>query len=110
MYTVPIADVIKRLGMGYHFYADDKQIYMSFNPPDVLQSKSLIEECIQDVQLWMVANKLKLNGDKTKLLVLTARRRPQPPLDSIKIGVDLSAKNTGVWLDSALSMDEQINK
>ena len=109
MYTAPIADVTKRLGMaGYHFYADDTQIYMSFNPPDVLQSKSLIEECIQDVQLWMVANKLKLNGDKTKLLVLTAPRRPQPPLDSIKIGVDLSAKNTGVWLDSVLSMDEQI--
>ena len=30
---------------------------------------SVIEECIQDVQLWM----LKLNGDKTKLLVLNAR-------------------------------------
>lgn len=67
-----------------------------------------MEECIQDVQLWMVANKLKLNGDKTELLVLTARHRPQPPLDSFKIGADIikaskSAKNIGVWLDSVLS-------
>jgi len=61
-YTAPIADVIKGHGMGFHFYADDTQIYMSFNPSDALQSKSLIEECIQDVQLWMVANKPKLNG------------------------------------------------
>ena len=114
MYTAPIADVIKRHGMGFHFYADDTQIYMSFNPSDALQSKSLIEECIQDVQLWMVANKLKLNGDKTELLVLTARQRPQPPLDSITIRADVikaskSAKNIGVWLDSVLSMDVQIN-
>ena len=58
----------------------------------------------------MVANKLKLTGDKTELLVLTARQRPQPPLDSIKIGADIikankSAKNIGVWLDSVLSME-----
>ena len=77
IYTAPIADVIKRHGMGYHFYVDDTQIYMSFNPSDVLQSKSLIEECIQDVQLWVVANKLKLDWDKTELLVLTARQRPR---------------------------------
>ena len=114
MYTAPIADVIKRHGMRFHFYADDTPIYLSFNPLDASQSKSLIEECIQDVQLWMVTNKLKLNGDKTELLVLTARQRPEPPLDSIKIGPDIikaskSAKNIGVWLDSVLSMDVQIN-
>ena len=62
---------------------------MSFKPVDVLQSKSLIEMCIQDVQQWMVVNKLKLNGDKSELLVLTARHRPPPPLDSILIGADI---------------------
>ena len=36
MYTAPSADVIKRHGMGFHFYADDTQIYMSFNPEDAL--------------------------------------------------------------------------
>ena len=57
---------------------------------------------------------LKLNGDKTELLVLTARQRPKPPIDSIKIGADVikaskSAKNIGVWLDCVLSMHVQIN-
>ena len=46
--------------------------------------------------------------------VLTARQRPQPPLDSITIRADVikaskCAKNIGVWLDSVLSMDVQIN-
>ena len=63
---------------------------------------------------WLRTSLIKLNGDKTELLVLTARQRPEPPLDSIKIGTDIikaskSAKNIGVWLDSALSMDVQIN-
>ena len=62
----------------------------------------------------MVVNKLRLNGEKTELLVLTARHRPPPSLDSILIGGDIikaskSAKNIGVWLDSVLSMDVQIN-
>ena len=81
MYAAPMADVIKHHGMGFHFYADDSQIYMSFK--DALQSKALIERCIQDVQQWIVVNKLKLNRDKTELLVLTVRHRPPPPLDSI---------------------------
>ena len=37
----------------------------------------------------MVANKLKLNGDKAELLVQTPHRSPEPPLDSIKIGADI---------------------
>lgn len=57
---------------------------------------------------------MELNGDKTELLVLSARHCPQPPMDPIKIRADFikaskSAKNIGVWLDSVLSMDEQIN-
>ena len=63
---------------------------------------------------WLRTSLIKLNGDRTELLVLTARQRPEPPLDSIKIGAGIikaskSAKNIGVWLDSVLSMDVQIN-
>ena len=74
MYMAPIVDVIKRHGMGFHFYADDMQIYMSFNPADASQSISKIEKCHQEVQQWMVVNKLKLNRNKTELLVLSARQ------------------------------------
>ena len=114
MYTASIADVIKCHGMGFHFYTDDTQIYMPFHPTDVLQSKSVTERCIQDVQQWMVVKKLKLKGDKTELLVLAARHRPPPPPDSILIGADIikgskSAKNVGVWLDSVLSMCDSVD-
>ena len=112
MYAAPIADVIKHHGMGFHFYADDSQIYISFNLVDALQSKPLIERCIQDVQQWIVVNKLKLNGDKTELLVLTVPQRPPPPLDSILTRSDFikaSKSAIGAWLDNVLSMDLQIS-
>ena len=56
--------------------------------------------------------KLKLNGDKTELLFLTARHRHPPQLDLILIGVDITkaSKNIGVWLNSVLSMDVQLKK
>ena len=89
MHRAPIADVIKRNGVGFHFYTDDTQIYEPFHPADALQSKSVIERPIQDLQQWIAVNKLKLNGDKTELLVLAARHRPPPSLDSILIGAHI---------------------
>ena len=55
-----------------------------------------------------------LDHDKTELLVLLARYRPQPPLESILVCSDLiyssnSAKNIGAWFDTVMSMDKQIN-
>ena len=62
----------------------------------------------------MSANKLTLNHDKTKLLVLHVRHRPQPPLESILVCSDViyssnSAKNIGAWFDTVMSMDNHIN-
>ena len=89
-------------------------MHMSSNPADALHSKSVtvIKRCIQDVQQWLVVN--KLNGKQTELLVLTARHRPPPALDSILIGADViktskSDNNIGVWLGGVLSMYVQIN-
>ena len=91
-YTAHLADVIRQHGMDFHYYADDTQVYMSFNPRAVNEkafAKASIEAC-------------------------NARHRPQPNIDSIQIGHDIihaskSAKNIGVWLDDTLSMDKQIS-
>ena len=103
--------------MNHHFYADDSQIYLSFKPSaagEPTTSKLRIESCIHDVNNWMSANKLMLNHDKTELLVLHARHRPQPPLESILVCSDViyssnSAKNIGAWFDNVMFTDKQIN-
>ena len=116
MYTSPLTGIISKHNMNHHFYADDSQIYLSFKPSaagEPTTSKLRIESCIH-VNNWMSANNLMLNHDKTGLLVLHARHRPQPPLESILAFSDViyssnSAKNIDARFDTVMSMDKQIN-
>ena len=116
MYVAALAEIIEKHNMSYHFYADDTQIYLSFRPSDKAEpdlSRFRIELCIQDTNCWMMANKLKLNNDKTDLLIFTTRHRPQPTLKSINAGTDLcnasdSPKNLGVCFDNLITMEKQI--
>ena len=47
-----------------------------FNPKhagDEQLAIKCIQNCINDIKQWMRANKLKLNDDKTKLLILSSK-------------------------------------
>ena len=72
VYTLPLGDIMPKKGLQFHIYADDTQIYMSFTPNiDCISfSISKIEECIKDIEAWMMINRLKLNGDKTEMLII----------------------------------------
>jgi len=61
-------DIVRKHGMMFRFYADDTQIYFSFdsNTPELV-TVSRLEACVKDVSDWMSLNKLKLNSDKTEL-------------------------------------------
>lgn len=72
LYTTPITDIIRRHGLKFHLYADDTQLYLAFNPAcsdDLFTAKSTIEACVADIRIWMTCNYLKLNDDKSELLV-----------------------------------------
>ena len=80
LYTSPLADILKHHNMCYHLYADDTQRYVSFvtNDDNALNSSiTKIENCLSDINLWMTANKLKLNKSKTDLIYLYSRHNPQ---------------------------------
>ena len=52
--------------IDFHIYADDTQLYVSFdlsNPNAALDRMNL---CISDLQIWMSRNKLKINDSKTE--------------------------------------------
>ena len=97
-------------------YADDTQLYMSFKSSitsDIGHSRSILESCVCAIERWMLHNNLKLNSDKTELLILHAKHRPAPPLDSMNIGdlVISSSKsymNIGVTLDNLMNFGEHI--
>ena len=73
LYTSPIADIINLHSLQYHLYADDSQLYISFKTDcfaDLAQAKSSVELCVKDIEQWMTKNMLKLNQEKTELIVI----------------------------------------
>ena len=87
--------------------------YLSSIISNIERSRSTLESCVCAIERWMLHNKLKLNSDKTELLILHAKHRPAPPLDSMNTG-DLvissseSSMNIGVIFDSHMNFDEHI--
>ena len=103
--------------MGYHFYADDTQLYLSFNSlsgDDQAYSVAQVESCVRDIDRWMSCNKRKFNRDKTELLVISSKYRPRPSLDSIlvcdhRVNRSDKARNIGVAFDETLSLDKHVS-
>ena len=55
--------ILKYHRIGYHVYADDTQLYISFKCKQ--QSISKVNSCLSDIMPWMITNKLKINDSKT---------------------------------------------
>ena len=99
----------------FHFYADDSQIYFSFasNAPELVTA-SRLEACVKDVSDWMSSNKLKLNSDKTELLIIASQFCPKPQLSSLNVCGDqispsVSVRNIGVVFDSHMKFERQVS-
>ena len=90
IYTTPLGRIIQRHALAYHLYADDTRLYMAFKPSDVTSkcdAISRIEACVADIRIWMNDIFLKLNDDKTELLIITTREELSKISDiSIKVG------------------------
>ncbi|XP_067025693.1 uncharacterized protein [Acropora muricata] len=115
LYIAPMTDIIRQHGLEYHLYADDTQMYLTFNPvnEDLSTIKSSFESCESDVRAWMSSNCLKLNDDKSELLIFHSKRVPRPNITAINIGEESispveSCRNIGVTYDETLSFDEHI--
>ena len=120
IYTTPLGRIIQRHGLTYHLYADDTQLYMAFKPSDVTSKSdaiSRIEACVADIRIWMNDNFLKLNDDKSELLIITTREELSKISDtSIKVGnqsispSDDPTRNLGVIFDSICCLDADVAK
>ena len=69
---------MRRQGVSYHIYADDSQVYITFKSDDLEDleiARGTLEQFLVDVNNWMLQNNLKLNQDKSKLIVMHAKHR-----------------------------------
>uniref|UniRef100_A0A8D2LDV0 Reverse transcriptase domain-containing protein n=1 Tax=Varanus komodoensis TaxID=61221 RepID=A0A8D2LDV0_VARKO len=110
IYMKMLGEVIRRCGLRNHQYADDTQLYLSFstNPGEAV---AVLNRCLAEVMGWMRANKLKLNPDKTEVLLVGGSGFGEGELNLVLNGVALplrdKVRSLGVLLDLELSLEAQ---
>jgi hypothetical protein len=74
LYIAPVSDIVCERAITNHGYADDSQLYCAFHHIERQQSLQSLELCVMDIKSWMKRNWLKLNDDKTEVMVFGTRR------------------------------------
>ena len=101
-----------------HCYADDTQPYLSFKPVIPMAEEMAVERLsafIDEIRSWMLANKLKLNDEKTMFLLLgRPSKLEKVDITSFTVGgaeIPKSdfATNLGTIWDSEMSMERHVN-
>lgn len=115
LYTSGLGDVIKSHGIQFMFYADDTQLYLPFDPDSLPAAIMKMERCLQDIRDWMTCHFLKLNDDKTELIIFRSRFNTRTPTPcELRIGNSCisptsTIRNLGFFMDTTLTMDSHIN-
>lgn len=122
LYTKALQKIAAKYGLDIKLYAYDSQLYIGFNPSitdDLVDVKGSISNCLREMKNWMLENFMKLNENKTQLLVFgkphilkMQEASFHIKFEDIIISQTLckgdNGKSLGVKLDETLSMDRQI--
>ncbi|KAJ1166727.1 hypothetical protein NDU88_007124 [Pleurodeles waltl] len=113
VYMAPLAQLARQHHLSIISYADDTQLVLSLTK-DPLTAKTNLHEGLKSIADWMNNSRLKLNSDKTEVLILG--RTPSAWNDSWWPSVlgppptpASHARNLGFILDSALTMSKQVS-
>ena len=110
--------MVKRHLPSVHAYADDTQLYLAFKPDCALSTNeaiSAMEVCVREIIVWVLCDKLKINEDKTEVIIIGTRQQlARVQVDCLTVGdarvpFGSAVKNLGTCTDTLLSLQVQIN-
>ena len=102
IYIIPLAQLIRSYGLNNHGYADDTQLCLSFKKTSdnaIVKREILnLEKCLCDISVWMSQNKLKLNNDKTEIILFGSKKHlAELNIKSLSVaGTDVSVSSDPV--------------
>ena len=116
IYMLPLGIILRRLGLSYHCYADDNQIYTTITNDTLNDKVHLIQEGYSAINNFLSTSFLKLNHDKSELLLIgkphivsqIKKSLQFLTLGNVQIRCANGVKNLGVIFDESLSFNQHI--
>ena len=115
LYFAPLEDVIRSHGLDCMMYADDSQLYITFNPDHRHSAIINLEQSINDIQSFFLENRLSNNNpSKTEIVHFYSRFSNRDPISDINmnqhcISITGEARNLGIIFDKHLTMSGHVN-
>ena len=118
LYVQPIGDIIRAHGIFFHQYADDLQVYTHFNlnHSALVAAVKQMEDCLDEVKVWMARNSMFMNDGKTQYLPIVPKSADALVDKSvIRVGTatitaSLCVQCLGVCIDRHLDMKKQVSQ
>ena len=115
MYIKLLSAIMDSHSIIHHSFADELQLQMSAPPDRIYELLHSIQSCISDVKAWVTANMLKLNDNKTELMLVTSKRTKHLhnlpcsiTIGNAQIPFKQSVKNFGLTLGSHFSINAHV--
>ena len=79
------------------------------------EAKLRVERCVEEIDLWMRKNLLKLNQDKTELVVISSKFQNRPNLEYVRVGDEfiapkLSVCNLRVIMGNCFCLEQHVQQ
>ena len=109
--------IVRKHGVVYHTYADDTQLYVTYNPNvvgDMQSTVKQLEDCIAEIRGWTINRMLKLNYNNSEIVIylsqyhLNKHGRCDMSIGDSTISPVECVRNLGVQIDQHLTMDKQV--
>ena len=114
LYTNPLSSIIhSHSSINHHFYADDTQLYITLSPTNFSHSIQKLKNCLNDIQNFMFANKLKLNPEKTEFNHIGSKNKRKQLLPHFPINIlgnQVSPAQSVRNLDSNFSFSDHVSQ
>ena len=118
IYASKLFEINERHLPAAHTYADDTQLYISFNADSSAEQSTAVEamqNCIADIREWMLRDRLRLNDGKTEFIIIGTRQQlAKVTIAIFQVGESVTSpasevNDFGCWFDRHLKMDTHIN-